>query len=249
MGRGQQCNRKRAVVSFSGIDGAGKSTQIDIFCTRLREAALHIRMLAFWDDVAALTSFRQFTSHTLFRSEKGVGAPGQPVNRRDKNIQSWYMTPVRFLLYLLDGLSLCITVARARASHADVVVFDRYLYDELANLPLDRVIPRAYVRLLLRICPRPDIAYWIDADPAAARERKPEYPLEFLHRSRNSYVALAELAGMTVMEPGPAHEVAARVMQTFLKQTDQAVTPRLTREGGQGDEPFSGASPDFSTSK
>lgn len=215
------------LVSFSGIDGAGKSTQIEILCNRLRQAGIRICLLAFWEDVALLTRFREFTSHTLFKSEKGVGAPDKPVNRRDKNVQSWYMTPVRFLLYFLDALSLCFAVAETQTAEADVVVFDRYLYDELANLPLDRPITRAYVRLLLKLAPQPDIAYLLDADPDQARDRKPEYPIEFLRRSRASYAKLGEMAGMTVVPPGSVPNVSRSIIQKLSEKLPAADLDRV----------------------
>ena len=52
-----------------------------------------------------LTGVREFSGHTLFKGEKGVGSPDKPVNRRDKNVRSWYMTTVRLLLYFLDAMS------------------------------------------------------------------------------------------------------------------------------------------------
>jgi thymidylate kinase len=126
---------------------------------------------------------------------------------------------VRWLIYFLDAMSLCLTVVKTQeAGDADVVIFDRYLYDELANLPLDHPITRAYVRLLLNFAPQPDIAYWLDAEPSEARERKPEYPLEFLHRSRAAYTDLSEIAGVTVIAPGSLQTVATRIMRSFLKK-------------------------------
>jgi len=99
-------NRRPILVSFSGIDGAGKSTQIDALTARVNEIGLRVLLVTFWDDVARLTRLREASGHTLFRGEKGVGTPTKPVNRRDKNVQSWYMTPVRFFLYFADALSL-----------------------------------------------------------------------------------------------------------------------------------------------
>ena len=107
----------------------------------------------------------------------------------DKNIKTWYLTIARFLIYFLDALSLRRVVTQAQKSDADVVIFDRYIYDELANLSLKNPLTRAYARLLLTLAPQPDVAYLLDADPVAARERKPEYPIEFLHANRAAYLA------------------------------------------------------------
>src|ERR1700686_3244244 len=206
-------NRRARFVSFSGIDGAGKSTQVEMLRERLNQAGFRVSLLAFWDDVAMLTGVREFSGHTLFKGEKGVGSPTKPVNRRDKNVRSWYMTAVRFALYLLDAVSLSVVVAKQRRAGADVIIFDRYLHDELANLNLNRRISRIYARLLLTITPQPDIAYLLDAEPAQARERKPEYPVDFLHQNRVTYLALSKMVGqMTVIPPLPVADAAQRIL-------------------------------------
>ena len=212
-------DRRPTLVSFSGIDGAGKSTQIEMLRERLTQAGFRVSLLAFWDDVATLTGVREFSGHTLFKGEKGVGSPSKPVNRRDKNVRSWYMTLVRFALYFLDAVSLCVVVAKQRRAGADVIIFDRYLHDELANLNLKRGIGRIYARLLLAMTPQPDVAYLLDADPAQARERKPEYPVDFLRQSRAAYFALSKVGGgMTVIPPLPVAEAAEQVVQEISKK-------------------------------
>jgi len=156
----------------------------------------------------------------LFRSEKGIGAPGKPVRRRDKDVRGWHMTIARFVLYFIDALSLSLVTARASArSDADVVLFDRYLYDELANLELNQRISRVYARLVLRLVPRPDLACVLDADPVRARERKPEYEIDFLRSNRASYLALASVAGgITVIPPMDAGEVTRELLAEISRR-------------------------------
>lgn len=222
-------NHRTRLVSFSGIDGAGKSTQIELLVARLKRAGFGVALLAFWDDVAVLTRVREFSGHTLFKGEKGVGAPDKPVNRQDKNVRSWYMTAVRFALYFLDAISLSFVVARQRKSSADVIIFDRYLHDELANLALDHPISRMFARLLLTITPQPDIAYLLDADPAQARERKPEYPVEFLHQNRAAYLTLSEMGGgMTVIAPLPVAKAADQILEAAFKKLSPDLHPFST---------------------
>jgi thymidylate kinase len=222
-GIGPREKHRPVFLSFSGIDGAGKSTQIDLLQELLEEAGVRVLRIPFWEGVAMFPSHRESASHALFKGDAGTGRPGKPINRRDKNVRSWYLTAARLVLYLFDALNLGFVVGRTAASGADLVIFDRYLYDELANLPLDRWIIRVYVYALLKLVPGPDIAYLLDADPALARCRKPEYPLDFLYSYRRSYLALSELvAGMKVISPLPIAEVRQQVAQ----ELQQKVPPR-----------------------
>ena len=214
------------LVSFSGIDGAGKSTQISNLQARLVDAGFTVQILTFWDDVARLKGLRESVGHTVLKGDKGVGTPEAPINRRDKNVRSPLMTFFRQGLYTVDALALRKVVRRALSSGCDVVIFDRYLYDELANLETTGAVGRFCIRRLMGLAPRPQISFVLDADPEQARARKPEYPLDFLHINRKAYLELANLlGGITVIPPLPIHqakeEVVSRVMQ-MLSHTSQA---------------------------
>jgi thymidylate kinase len=201
-------NNRPSFVSFSGIDGAGKGTQIKSLCTWLKEDGRKVLVIRFWDDIARLTKLRESTGHRLFKGDSGIGTPATPINRKDKNVQSSMMTGIRMLLYFVDALSLRAAVRKALRSNVDLVIFDRYIYDELANLPLHNSAIRMYVHLINRLVPKPKISYFLDADPVMARERKPEYPLEFLYINRQSFLELGDLiGGITVIPPMPIHEV------------------------------------------
>jgi thymidylate kinase len=214
-----QNSRHTNYVSFSGIDGAGKSTQIEALCARLRQNNLQVQMVRFWDDIARLTGLREDAGHKVFKGDKGIGSPDAPINRRDKNVQSWPMTCVRLFIYTVDAFSTRSAVKKALRSGADLVIFDRYMYDELANLKLGNPLIRMYVRMIMTIVPRPQVSYFLDADPVKARARKPEYPLEFLHKNRKSYFDLIELVGgITVIPPMEIGEVKEAVYSYALKE-------------------------------
>ncbi len=205
--------KRPLLISFSGLDGAGKSTQIDNLRERLEAAGLKVKLLTFWDNVVVMTRYREGFVHTVYGSEKGVGAPDKPVNRRDKNVRAWYLTVARHALYLLDAMHLRIVVRDAMKSGHDVVIVDRYIYDELANLPLEHPMTRNFVRAMERLAPLPDIAYLLDADPEAAHKRKPEYPVDFMHKCRAAYHRLAALLGtMTIIPPLPLPEAKLAVV-------------------------------------
>lgn len=196
-----QVNRKPLLISFSGVDGSGKSTQIENLRSALHAAGLTTTLLAFWDNVVVGVKYREGFVHKVYKSERGIGAPGKPVNRRDKNVRAWYLTAARHFLYFIDALNLARVVARERRrSNVDVIILDRYIYDELSNLNLGNSLSRSFIRVVQAFVPRPDIAYLLDADPDAAYLRKPEYPVEFMKKCRRAYFDLAGLLGtMTVI--------------------------------------------------
>lgn len=189
------------LLSFSGMDGSGKSTQIEQLCSDLSSAGLTVKRMEFWNHVVAFSSLRADFSKRVLQSDGEVGRPDKPANRNDKNARKWYLVAGRHVLYLFDALKLRRVVAKTRRNKADVIIFDRYIYDQLATLPLERSFSRIYAKLILKLVPKPNIAYLIDAVPEVARARKPEYPLDFMRRYRHTYLLLSRLAGLTVIPP------------------------------------------------
>src|SRR5262245_9858211 len=102
------------LISFSGLDGSGKSTQIEQLSAALLDAGFPVCRLAFWDDVVVGVKYREGFVHKVYKSERGIGAPGRPVNRRDKNMRGWHLTIARHFLYLADAINLRRVVARER---------------------------------------------------------------------------------------------------------------------------------------
>jgi thymidylate kinase len=235
-------SQKPKLLSFSGIDGAGKSTQIDALLRYLGDRGHRFKLYTFWDDVVAFSSYREHLSLHIFKGEKGVGSPDRPVARRDKNVTTWYMVLLRLFLYIFDAVRLSAVTSRQAAKDVEFVIFDRYIYDELANLPLQHRSVRLYVRLLLHIVPRPDLAFLLDADPENAVSRKPEYPLEFVHRNRNAYLEIANIAELIVLAPSSISETTEAIRNSLasLKPgASAAVLPQHTLRASSAKTPSS----------
>lgn len=221
---------KPLLISFSGLDGSGKSTQIQNLISYLQARGLAVHTLAFWDNVVVFSRYREGFVHKVYGSERGIGAPDRPVNRRDKNVRKWYLSLARHFLYLADAIHLRVVINHARSLPVQAVIMDRFIYDELANLPLSNPLTRWFVRVVAALAPRPDIAYLLDADPKAARARKPEYPVDFMRECRSAYFRLAELLGtLTVIPPLPLAAAKMEVEGAMVPLvTSTVTTPRLT---------------------
>ena len=220
-------------VSFSGVDGAGKTTQIDNLCAFLTERGVRYRVLRFWDDIARLTNVREGTGHRVFKGEKGIGSPDRPINRRDKNVRGFPMTCIRMFLYLVDAVSTRNAFKRAMQGDTEFVIFDRYTYDELANLNLRNIAVQGYVRFIMALVPRPDISFLLDADPDAARARKPEYPVDFIRINRQAYFDLNRIiGGLTIVEPMAIEDAKKQVVSRVASILEPANTGGLERNAG-----------------
>jgi len=224
---------KPLLISFSGVDGSGKSTQIENLRAALHAAGLTTHLLAFWDNVVVGVKYREGFVHKVYKSERGIGAPGKPVNRRDKNMRGRHLTAMRHFLYLLDAIHLRRILSRTRKIDADVIILDRYIYDELSNLNLANPVSRVFVKFVRAIVPQPDIAYLLDADPAAAYARKPEYPVQFMQKCRQAYFELANLLGtMTTIPALSLPEAKQKVLKVAEdKLVESGRNAALTSQG------------------
>ena len=213
------------LITFSGIDGAGKSTQIEKLREYLTRQGLPVRILTFWDNVAVLSSMRSGFSRKVLQSDGQVGSPDKPANRNDKNTRSLPLLIGRSLLHLADVFRLRKIIRRERAAGSDgVIIFDRYIYDQLAALPMHHRLARAYARFVLGLAPSTDVSYLLDAVPEEARARKPEYPIDFMRQYRSSYLELRQFAPLSLIsagDPDTVHTAIVARLNAFVSNTPQ----------------------------
>ena len=214
------------LITFSGIDGAGKSTQIERLTASLQNRGLRVTVLSFWDHVAVWSNMRSgvgYRAADLLQPKQISELPVPAKNH--KHIRNWYLTAIRSAFYVLDVARLRRLLRSRPIKSFDVVICDRYIYDQIANLYSKSPLTRLYMRALLHQSPRPDLAFILDTSPDAAFARKPEYPLDFMYRNRRSFLELRELAPeLLKISAGNADEVEDQI-QSHISQSSLLKTP------------------------
>jgi thymidylate kinase len=225
------------LITFSGIDGAGKTTQIEKVSSCLEKQGLRVLRLSFWDHVAVWSKMRAgvghrpVDSHSAKRANQRSFAP-----KNSKHIRKWYLTAVRLGLYMLDVARLRRLVASQPIRNSDVVIFDRYSYDQIANLDSQSLAASTYRKLLLKLTPAPDLAFILDASPTAAFARKPEYPLEFMRQNRQNFLRLRKLVPHLIVIPDARTEDVTNEIYFHIGRSQLAVASRSPASPGEKPE-------------
>ena len=210
-------------ISFSGLDGAGKSHQIDAV---MRELAEQTEVALLWVPYknwpegllerllpAGLRS-RLGPSRPAVSAAAAGAAPTKPRSLLARLLRTLLWTPVGCLAAVSTGLSL-----RSRAAAADkaVVVLDRYRLDSIVKLHYwyAEVPPRLLSAIVLAIAPRPALELLLRVPAEEAYARKPEqWSVRQLRRQAASYDAAAAHARAVVVDGvRPVDEVTAEVLR------------------------------------
>jgi hypothetical protein len=170
--------------------------------------------------------------------EPGHGDPKTEAGfapKNNKHIRKWYLTAARSGFYVLDVARLHRLLRSQRVKDFDVVIFDRYIYDQIANIYSPSFAARLYGNTLLQWTPAPDLAFVLDASPAAAFARKPEYPLEFVQRNRQTFLHLRELVPQLIVISEATAEDVRNEISFHLSRSRLAELPpseEKTEAGG-----------------
>ncbi|MGI6596131.1 MAG: dTMP kinase [Elusimicrobia bacterium] len=173
--------KKGIIVSFEGIDGCGKSTQVKLFCEYLD---------------------RKGTEYVLL-NEPGGTKVGEKIRKILLDSRNTIGSLSELFLYLASRSQLIEECIAPYVGKGGIVVIDRYIDSTMAyqgygrgvSLDLIRYIHNAFVDVSL-----PDITFLIDA-PARnlltvlknkKKDRIEKESLEFQERVREGYLRIAQ---------------------------------------------------------
>ena len=216
------------LVTFSGLDGCGKSTHVETAGKFLESRGYRVRLLishrisfSGFATIAReiIRSWRQGVAQTREISSTGHVIRRLPGNRtfdEDRNRRDVRLK--RLIIYPLDSLILTVWLLAQKMRGVDAVVTDRYVYDRLVNLPHPDGF---FSRFLLALVPHPNVAVFLNVPPAVCRARREEHPEDYYLSKHESYLQVAKSFRMTVVANEDVCKATNEITKILAAVVDQ----------------------------
>ena len=214
---------KGIIVTFSGIDGSGKSTQIDCLVAHVRSRGGDPTYL--WSRVGYTGGFEALKAIARRLLGRRLPASGD-LAARERTLGRPWLRKIWLRLALADLLwtyGVRVRTARARGR---VVICDRYLWDSLIDLrlhfPADMPERTLLWRLVRQLAPEPDLPllFTVPVEESTRRSDMKGEPFrdtaEVLVERARLYDELSETARWRTLDgTKPVDEVFERVLALF----------------------------------
>ncbi|MGQ9492132.1 MAG: nucleotidyltransferase family protein [Anaerolineae bacterium] len=234
------------LVTFSGVDGCGKTTQAKALQSAFDTC--HIQAKYVWNRGGSASWLRFFTrwaKYGMQNTYREVAPSAEAkVRIRQQRFRSFWLrwgwawlTTVELLLRYIRQVALPLLGGQ-------VVICDRYLYDTLADWAAyfdePAVEKRWAARALCLLSPRPRIAYWIDVPSKVAQARATDKaPGEFISVQCAAYQRLAQLYELHRLEgshrtwPEISDGVVYEVLSAYFAQYRTFINCLFLKNPGQ----------------
>jgi thymidylate kinase len=174
------------LITFSGLDGAGKSTLVKLLKASLERRDVPATVSHMYRDVGVYALGKaalEKLSGRASRSEVSAATTATTGKGFARGVV-WNKT-LRMLVYPLDLLIFVVYRLYVEGMKGHILIMDRYFYDTLVDVSAGRRGPIA--RVLARLTPTPSVPVLLDISPGQAFARKGEHSVNYLERKREAY--------------------------------------------------------------
>jgi thymidylate kinase len=213
---------RRTLIAFSGLDGAGKSYQIQQLGAFLEQSGetVHVVWAPFklWPE-SLLNRFpaRFRSSLGPARKRPSDDQPTADASRESRRLVAYAWTVIATLAALLSATALRRTVAQSPGS---ILILDRYRLDTTVKLQYwyPDVSKQLLGSIVRRLTPVPTIEVFLEVSPEVAYARKPEqWSTSQLSRQAGLYGALAARAPALILNGDRDRDELARHIREVVQ--------------------------------
>ncbi|MFA7637796.1 MAG: hypothetical protein WCY02_00670 [Parvibaculum sp.] len=218
---------KGIFLSISGPDGSGKTTVIDMVIQQLGEI--------YGNDAVTYAHFRPTVLPRIAEMAKEVRA----VKTVDENYNQPHRaepsgvigSAARLIYYWLDYFAGYFRRIFPILKRREIVLFDRYYYDMIADPFRSRInLPMSVLRLVGRLLPLPRFAFFIRVAPDEILRRKQELTMERVITLNARYGDLVQRGWLIPIDnDGAPQEAAAAIVDHIVSERDRKARRVLQR--------------------
>ena len=177
--------KKGLIVTFSGVDGAGKSTIIDIISKKIeKELRLPVVLLRHRPSILPIISAWKY-------GKKNAEARSVDRLPRTGNNKAALSSYIRFAYYYADYLLGQFYVYFRYVLRGYVVLYDRYYFDFINDSKRSNIIiPTPFAASLYKFLMKPNLNYFLYAPADVILARKQELDAESIEMLTGKYMNL-----------------------------------------------------------